>query len=114
MMSCREVRQMLPAYGGDPQDSLSLRRHLAVCAGCRAEADRYSLLMGALRDLKGSAVDPPEALLESLIAIPGRGGRIESVRTHVTRNRKVYVGGAVLVAGAAGAALWRTRIRRAA
>jgi anti-sigma factor RsiW len=108
-MRCEEAREMLPAHVGDPQDSLAVRRHLAGCDACRAEAERYLTLRRAMTGLGTQVIEPPVGLLASLQEIPTRGGRVQSARTHVARNKKAYVGGAVLVAGAAGAALWRSR-----
>ena len=113
-MTCAEVREMLPAVVGEG-DSLAVRRHLARCPECRAEAARYEALMGTLGGLRSVAAEPPARLLRSLQAIPAGGGRIEGVRTHLARNPRAYAGGAaaMVATGALGAALvWRSRSRR--
>lgn len=114
-MRCEEVREMLPAYAGVPGATLSLRRHLAKCEACRTEADRYEALGSSLATMRGESIVPPPHLLRSLLDIPqGGSSRVASVRTHVVRNRNAYAGGlAVAVVGAAGAALWKSRSRRA-
>jgi predicted anti-sigma-YlaC factor YlaD len=112
-MKCAEMREALPAYVRDGEQSLSARRHLARCSECRAELASYENLLGALGDLQVSTLEPPPGLVHALAAIPSHPGRLETVRGHVTRNRTVYVGGAaVALAGAAGAALWRSRKQR--
>ena len=114
-MRCEEVREMLPAYAGGPDATLSVRRHLAKCSGCRTEAERYDALQGSLSAMRAEGIVPPPQLLRSLLDIPsGRTTRVETVRGHVVRNRNAYAGGlAVAVLGAAGAAVWKSRSRRA-
>jgi anti-sigma factor RsiW len=104
---------MLPAVVGEG-DSLSVRRHLARCPECRAELARYESLGAGYSALTEVTSEPPPGLLKALQAIPESGGRLADVRTHVARNRKAYAGGvaAVVGAGLAGAALWRSRSRR--
>lgn len=113
-MRCEEVREVLPAHVKDGSDDLTVRRHLARCPDCKAELARYESLMGGLRTLQTRAVDVPAGLFDQLLAIPERSSRIDSARNHVVRHRKVYVSGgiAVALAGAAGAALWRSKARR--
>ena len=114
-MRCEEVREMLPAYAGGPDATLSVRRHLAKCADCRSEAERYEDLQVSLTAMRAESIVPPPQLLRSLLDIPeGRISRVDNVRTHVVRNKNAYAGGlAVAAIGAAGAALWRSRSRRA-
>jgi hypothetical protein len=112
-MKCAEMREALPAYVRDGEQSLAARRHLARCFDCRAELSSYENLLGALGDLQVSTLQPPPGLVHALAAIPSHPGRVETMRGHVARNRTAYLGGAaVAVAGAAGAALWRSRKQR--
>ncbi len=113
-MRCEEIRELLPAYEAEQQPSLAVRRHLASCGDCRAELTAYKELGTGLRDLRAVTVDVPPALASSLASIPARAGVVDNVRVHVARNRVAYVGGAVAVAGALGATLWRVRSRRLA
>lgn len=121
-MNCTEAREMFPAYVREPEPSLALRRHLATCAGCRAELDRYRELVGALASLRSVSLEPPAGLEATLASIPSRVGHVEvarrnaaAARTHIARNKRAYIGGLAVVAGAAGAALWRsTKARRPA
>ncbi|MGH2730915.1 MAG: anti-sigma factor family protein [Actinomycetota bacterium] len=109
-MTCAEMREAMPAYVRDGEQSLAARRHLARCADCKAELARYELLLGTLGDLATTTVEPPPNLAQSLAAIPSHTGPLGTVREHVTRNRNAYLGGvAIAAAGAAGAAVWRRR-----
>jgi anti-sigma factor RsiW len=111
-MNCGEVREMLPAYLDEPGASLVMRRHLTGCDMCRAELARYESLSAQLPSLVLHTAEPPDGLLESLRSIPQDANALEGVRTHVARNRNAYLSGAaVLVAGAAAGALWRSRRR---
>ena len=120
-MKCAEIRELLPAYAREQQPSLAVRRHLAGCSACRTELARYKELETGLAEMRVSVVEVPPALSAKLVAVPAGQGVVElfrdratSARTHVARNRAAYVGGAVAVAGALGATLWRARARRPA
>jgi hypothetical protein len=114
-MKCNEVREAIPAYAGESILPLAMRRHIAGCADCRAEAARYESLMAGMRDLEALPVETPVGLRAQLVGIPVAESRLATARTHVVRNRKAYLGGlAVAVVGAGAAAMWRTRSRRLA
>jgi anti-sigma factor RsiW len=114
-LTCAEVRETLPAYARRNEPSLAVRRHLSRCPHCSTEMARYRTLMSSLKGLEARTPEPPEGLVEVLIRIPSEARRIDVVRVHVARNRRVYAGGAaVALAGAAGAALWQVRKHRAA
>lgn len=120
-MNCSEIRALLPAYARDQQPTLAVRRHLAGCPACRAELARYKELEAGLHELRTSVIEVPPDLTAKIVQIPRDQGplalvrrRASGARTHVVRNRAAYVGGAVAVAGALGATLWRVRSRRLA
>jgi anti-sigma factor RsiW len=114
-MTHAEIQEILPAYVRGGSDSLTVRRHLANCTDCRTELARYEDLLGALATMGSVTAEPPTGLVVALHGISRHAGRAEQVRTHLTRNKATYVGGvAVIVAGAAGAALLRSRSRRLA
>ena len=109
-MSCAAVREILPAYVREGDGALSVRRHLSRCTECRTDLSHYEDLLGALSSMEAATVTPPLALKASLLDIPSRSSRLETVRSHVTDNRRAYLSGAaVLVASVAGAAVWRSR-----
>lgn len=113
-MNCTEVREMLPAFAGQGEESLVLRRHLARCSECRAEARRYELLARDLGSLPGAVVEPPVSLVRALVAIPEQATKVAAVRDHVVRHRRRYAGGlAVALVGATGAAVLARRPRPA-
>lgn len=109
-MNCASVREVLPAYVRDGDGTLSVRRHLSRCTDCRTDLSHYEDLLGRLSSMEAATAEVPFALKASLLDIPSRQGRIETVRSHVNENRKAYLSGAaVLVAGAVGAAVWKSR-----
>jgi hypothetical protein len=113
-MRCVEVREAMPAYARAGDASLAVRRHLSSCAGCKEELKRYEVLLDGLGELRSQPADVPVGMVNALKAIPAHEGRLQNARVHVNRHRKVYIGGlAVAAAGAAGAALWRSRLRAA-
>lgn len=113
-MKCAEIREVLPAYERDSQASLAVRRHLAFCSDCKREVARYRELHSGLEGLRAGSVEVPGELSQTLFEIPSTQSLVGSVRTHVARNRRAYVGGAALAAGALGATIWRLRSRRPA
>jgi hypothetical protein len=52
---------------------------------------------------------PPPGLRAALVAIPSATHPVATVRSHLGRNKKAYAGILVGIAGAAGAAVWRSR-----
>lgn len=113
-LSCAEIEEMLPAFVGNEEETLALRRHMARCEDCRTELSRYEEIERMLGSLAAATAEPPADLLPALVAVPQRAvGPTTALRDHVLRNRKAYAGGlAMAVAGAAGAALWHSRSRR--
>ncbi|HWL65912.1 MAG TPA: zf-HC2 domain-containing protein [Actinomycetota bacterium] len=110
---CEEVREMLPAYAED-ELTFPVRRHLGSCGDCRAELVRYEEIASGLSALATVQLNPPVGLLPALRSIPEESGRVDDLVGHFLRNRAAYLGGAAVVAaGAAGAALWRSRRRLA-
>ena len=116
-MECREVRGYLPAYveqAGGPRSGL-VDSHLQSCSGCRAELEQFRELSTGLSQLVEHPVEPPAWLLGTLTeTISERAGRLAAIRqrTEKITDPKVVAGGAILVAGVAGALLMRGRRRR--
>ena len=113
-MKCAEIREVLPSYEPNSQTTLAVRRHLATCSDCKREVARYRELRSGLQGLRASSVEVPREFTQALFAIPSNKNLVGSVRTHVARNRRAYVGGAALAAGALGATIWRLKSRRVA
>jgi anti-sigma factor RsiW len=113
-MRCAEVKEMIPALARESEPSLAVHRHLGKCRACQEELETYRNLVASLQTLEARTVEPPPGLAAQLIAIPRSASTVDHLRSHVTRNRAAYAGGAaaaVAVAGAAGAILWRNRDR---
>ncbi|MEA2516768.1 MAG: hypothetical protein QOG16_606 [Actinomycetota bacterium] len=109
-MNCASIREVLPAYVRDGDGSLAVRRHLSRCADCRTDLSHYEDLLGRLSSMEAATAPVPYALKTSLLDIPSRSSRLDSVRSHVTDNRRAYLSGAaVLAAGALGAAILKSR-----
>ena len=114
-LSCKEIREMLPAYAGEREQTLEMRRHLARCHECAAEFDRYRSMVGDLGELATTPVEPPAYLVAALKAIPETdGSRVAAVRKHVSRNKSAYAGGVAVALLGAGAVVWRARRTAAA
>ena len=113
-MKCAEIREVLPAYESDSQATLAVRRHLAFCSDCKREVARYRELQANLEGMRASSVEVPRELTQALLAIPSNQNLVGSMRKHVARNRRAYVGGVALAAGALGATIWRLKSRRVA
>jgi anti-sigma factor RsiW len=109
-MRCAEINEMLPAYAGEGDLPLAVRRHLSRCPGCRAALAQYEEMSHALHTMSAAMqADPPVGLRAALVAIPTETGRVETVRSHIGRNKRAYAGLLVGLAGAAGAAVWASR-----
>jgi predicted anti-sigma-YlaC factor YlaD len=68
---CRETRSQLPALVSGELSGWPLhvvRAHLRRCADCRADYERQQRLTDALASLKNSPPEPPEGLLDDLLA----------------------------------------------
>jgi hypothetical protein len=84
-MNCRQAERHLPGYldgGNSPANHASLREHLASCADCQLQLERYRRLSICLANVH-AAVPPPDLALRI---------RIRAAR-HVTpaaRLRKVW------------------------
>ncbi|HYN36659.1 MAG TPA: hypothetical protein VEV82_06740 [Actinomycetota bacterium] len=113
-MKCAEIREALPAYERDSEATLAVRRHLAFCSDCKREVARYREVQAGFENMRAASVEVPAALSRALFEIPANQSLVGSVRTHVARNRRAYVGGAAVAAGALGATIWRLRSRHTA
>ena len=108
-MRCEEAREMMPAYAREQGATLDFKRHLGECRDCRSEFAGYTAMVDAIRAMETTTAEPPAHLLGSLLAIPNETSSLDRVVSHLSRNRKAYAGAAVVVTGAVGAALLRSR-----
>jgi len=83
-VKCEEALEWIQReLDGDltPEEQSSLRRHLSICTGCAAEAERFKRLSDDLSRLP--RVTPPHSLVDRLIEsgqLPVRGSVRESRR----------------------------------
>lgn len=74
---CRETRSQLPVLQSGELSGWPLhvvRAHLRRCAECSAELARQEQLAAALASLRSSPPEPPEGLLDQLLAHADRRG----------------------------------------
>ncbi|MDP8957150.1 MAG: zf-HC2 domain-containing protein [Actinomycetota bacterium] len=116
-MRCEEVRPLIPELAEGVTPDTQVERHLATCASCSPELERYRGLvaeMGALRDV---VVEPPPGFLGRVLAeVPGasRASVLKRVRSDERfQYAALSLGGAVVGAAAIGL-LWRRSARRLA
>ncbi len=111
-MICEEVRPVLPELaGGGLREAGAAEVHLVTCRACAEELAGYRTVVTELRGLRDDAVEPPEGLMDRLLAevpTPIRRGII----TRVAANDRVHraaisLGGAMVGATAVGLLWWR-------
>ena len=72
--TCREVLEFLGDYHAgelDPMRTSAFERHLALCASCRTYVDSYERVIELEKDAfsEPGLLDPPEELVEAILAI---------------------------------------------
>lgn len=114
-MDCSQAREHLSAFDVNAPPIKEIVDHLAGCTDCRAEQVQFQQLQEAMGDLAETIIEPPVWLLASLTETT-----IERLRRNATRAQtskqlaspRVATGGALLLAGIAGALVFRRRSRR--
>jgi len=109
-VKCEEALEWIQReLDGDltPEEQSSLRRHLSICTGCAAEAERFKRLSDDLSRLP--RVTPPHSLVDRLIEsgqLPGgeASGKVEGTRRRFAWWLGSGAAAAVLLIGFAG--LW--------
>lgn len=116
-MKCEQVRPLLPELAeGNLREAGEVERHIASCAKCSAELDRYRTVILELAALRQVLSEPSPGFLERVLSeIPERNWRA-LVHRAASDERVHYaafsLGGAV-VGATAIALLWRRAGRRA-
>jgi hypothetical protein len=116
-MKCEQVRPLLPELAeGNLREAGEAERHLASCARCSAELERYRTVILELAALRHVLSAPSSGFLERVLSeIPERNWRA-LVHRAASDERVHYaafsLGGAV-VGATAIALLWRRAGRRA-
>jgi hypothetical protein len=111
-MKCEEVRPLLPELAeGGLREAGAAEEHLAACAACSAELQRYRMVIMELGGLREVLFEPSEGFLGRVIAqIPESQWR--ALFHRVASDERVHVaafslGGAVVGATAIALLWWR-------
>src|SRR5690606_9519834 len=90
------------------------RDHVEQCLRCQAELVQYRKLFRALRAMRTEVLEPAPGLLPELLAGREEAAERRALRSLLRGRRAAYVGGiaAATAAGAAGAIVLATRVRR--
>jgi len=114
-VQCEDVAELLSdAADGSVALDRGARRHVDRCLRCQAELVQYRKLLRALHTLRTEVLEPAPGLVADILAHIEEAGERQAVRS-ILRGRKVaYVGGiaAATAAGAAGAILFASRVRK--
>ena len=115
-MECGEVREHLSAFDEKTPPMKEISLHLEGCEGCREEQKRFQELGAAMRALEAAPLEPPAWLLASLTETTlERLRRMAAIRATGKQigEHRLAAGGAILLAGVAGALfVGRRRSRR--
>lgn len=115
-MTCEEVRALLPELAESGLgEAGAAEEHLAACAVCSAELERYRMVIMELEGLRDILFEPSEGFLGRVIAqIPESQWR--ALFHRVASDERVHVaafslGGAVVGATAIALLWWRAARR---
>lgn len=114
-MDCSQAREHLSAFDVNATPIKEIVDHLGECADCSTEQSQFQQLQEAMRQLAETTIEPPAWLLASLTETT-----IERLRRNISFKQtgkqlaspKVATGGALLLAGVAGALVFRRRSRK--
>jgi len=114
-MRCDELSEALAAtadgsalLGGDERD------HVERCLRCQAEMVQYRRLLRTMRAMRTDVLEPAPGLLADLLAGLEEAGERRAIRSMISGHKAAYLGGlaAATAAGAAGAIVFASRVRR--
>lgn len=115
-MNCEQVRPLMPELAeGVPREVGEAELHLATCASCSAELERYRSIVLQLGSLRDVDVDPPPGFLGRVLAEVPEVPRRSVIRRVAADERVQYAAfslGGALVGAAAIGLLWRRSARR--
>ena len=112
-MRCEEVRPLLPEMAdGTLRPAGQAEAHIAGCSSCAFALAVYRDLLARLDAMREVVVEPPDALLERLLAATARRGLVRRVAGDERVQHAAFsIGGAVVGATAIGLLWWRAARR---
>jgi anti-sigma factor RsiW len=112
-MTCEEVRPfLLDMADGSLPGAGEAEAHVATCSSCSAAVADYRDLLARLGALRDAVAEPPEGLLERLVATTGRRRLVRRVASDQRVQHAAFsLGGAVVGAAAIGLWWWKTARR---
>src|SRR2546428_11569725 len=112
-MRCEEVLPLLPDMAeGTLRAAGEAEAHVAGCSSCTVALAGYQDLLLRLGDLREAVFEPPEGLLERLLATTGRPRLVRRVASDQRVQHAAFsLGGAVVGAAAIGLWWWKTARR---
>lgn len=114
-MECYQIREYLPAFDEQAYEATVLE-HLQECESCRAQLQQYRELGSELSALSGYDLVPPPgleaAIIEATLERLRRTAALRAASRQLGEHRGVAAGGALLLAGVAGAILFNVRHRK--
>ena len=114
-MQCDDVAELLSETAdGSLVLDRAARRHVDRCLRCQAELVQYRKLLRALHTLRTEVLEPAPGLLSDILAHIEEAGERQAVRSMLRGRKVAYVGGiaAATAAGAAGAIIFASRVRK--
>jgi hypothetical protein len=114
-VSCDDVAGALPAVvDGLEVADIEVQRHVAACLRCQAELVQYRKVLRAMRALRTEVLEPAPGLLADVLANLEASGERRAIRSMIQGRKAAYLGGlaAATAAGAAGAIVYASRVRR--
>lgn len=108
-MDCEQIRDYLPAFD-EGNHRPAVAEHLQGCEQCRTRLQQYRELRQELSSLAGYEVTPPAwlqaAVMEGTLERLHRTAALRAASRQLGEHRGVAAGGALLLAGVAGAAIF--------
>jgi hypothetical protein len=114
-MRCEDLSDDLSAAAdGSVLLGRSERRHVEHCLRCQAELVQYRRVLRAMRAMRTEVLEPAPGMLSDILASIEAAGERRAIRSMITGHKAAYLGGlaAATAAGAAGAIVYATRVRK--
>lgn len=117
-MRCEEVRPLLPELAeGIPREAGEVELHVATCASCTADLERYRSVVLELAALREVVMEPAPGFLGRVLDQVPEFSQRSVLKRLASDGRVQYAAlslGGALVGAAAMGLLWRRSVRRSA